>query len=152
MQCFTVFVGRCGNPLIRNQGNMHRDFWDVIRRDDDAAVVTISLEFRKRKYVATDCGRVYYPEYSFASPYARTTRRLDDVIVRIVLRGGLSYAEITEELKGKLSRQVVGQIYHRRVKELNADSSDQTSWFRGLLEEGPFLIYSGVLSRRRRLP
>ena len=142
----------CGNPLIRNQGNMHRDFWDVIRRDDDAAVVTISLEFRKSKCVAADCGRVYYPEYSFASPYARTTRRLDDAIVRMVLRGGLSYAEITEELEGKLSRQVVGQIYHRRVKELNADSSDQASWYRELLEEGPFLIYSGVLSRRRRWP
>ena len=143
---------RCGNPLIRNQGNLHRDFLDVIRRGDDAAVVTISLEFRKSKCVAAHCGRVYYPEYSFASPYARTTRRLDDAIVRMVLRGGLSYAEIAEELKGHMSRQVVGQIYHRRVNELNADSTDRAAWYRELLEEGPFLLYSGVLSRRHHLP
>ena len=143
---------RCWNPLIRNQGNLHRNFLDVIRRGDDAAVVTVSLEFRKSKCVAADCGRVYYPEYSFASPYARTTRRLDDAIVRMVLRGGLSYAEIADELKGQLSRQVVGQIYHRRVKELNADFSEQTSWYRELLEEGPLLFYSSALSRRRRLP
>ncbi len=143
---------RCGNPAIRNQGNMHRDYLDVIRRGDDAAIVTVSLEFRKNKCTAVDCGRVYYPEYSFASPYARTTRRLDDAIVRMVLRGGCSYAEIANELEGKLSRQVVGQIYHRRVKELNADPSDQAAWYRELLDEGPFLFYSGVLSRRRRWP
>ena len=65
---------RCGNPLIRNQGNLHRDFLDVIRRGDDAAVVTISLEFRKSKCVAVDCGRVYYPEYSFARYLSQTAK------------------------------------------------------------------------------
>ena len=25
---------RCGNPVVRNQGNIHRDYLDVIRRGD----------------------------------------------------------------------------------------------------------------------
>ena len=40
---------RCGNRAVRNQGNMHRDYLDVIRRGKDAALVTVSLEFRKSK-------------------------------------------------------------------------------------------------------
>ena len=139
----------CGNYVIRNQGNIHRDYLDVIRRSDEAAVVTVSLEFRKYKCMAANCGRVYYPEYSFASPYARTTRRLDDTIVRMVLRGGLSYAEIADELEGKLCRQVVGQIFHRRAKELDAD---QTAWYKELLDEGLFLLYRDVLRRRSHQP
>lgn len=143
---------RCCNPEVRNQGNMYRDYLDVIRRGDDIALITLSLEFRKAKCLSSNCGCVYYPEFSFASPYARTTRRLDDAIVRMVLMGSCSYAEIAEELNGKLSRQVVGQIFHRRVKELNADSSDQAAWYRKFMEESPYLFYRGVLSRGRRWP
>ena len=35
---------RCGNLSGRNQGKMHRNFLDAFRRDNDAAVITISLE------------------------------------------------------------------------------------------------------------
>ena len=142
---------RCGNREVRNQGNMHRDYIDVIPRGDDVAIITITFEFRKAKCLSPDCGCVYYPEISFASPYARTTRRVDDAIVRMVLRGGCSYSEIAEEFEGTLSRQVVVQIFHRRAKELSSDQSDSTAWYRELLEEGPYLFYSGVLSRSRRL-
>lgn len=143
---------RCGNPAVRNQGNMRRDYLDVIPRGDDVAIITITLEFRKAKCLSPDCGCVYYPEITFASPYARTTRRVDNAIVRMVLRGGCSYSEIAEEFEGNLSRQVVGQIFHRRAKELNADQSESAAWYRELLEEGPYLFYQGVLSRGRRLP
>ena len=141
---------RCGNPSVRNQGSMHRNYLDVVCRGKDAALITVSLEFRKSKCEATGCGCVYYPEIKFASAYARTTRRLDDAIVRMVLRGGCSYSEVAKELEGKLSRQVVGQIFHRRVKELNADLSDSAAWYRGLLEEGSYLFYQGLLSRGHR--
>lgn len=68
----------------------------------------------------------------------RFSNALDNAVVRMVLRGGCSYAEVAEELEGKLSRQVVGQLFHRRVEELNADKSEETVWYRDLLEEGPF--------------
>lgn len=143
---------RCGNAMVRNQGNLHRDYLDVIRRGDDVAIITITFEFRKAKCLSPDCRCVYYPEITFASPYARTTRRVDDTIVRMVLRGGCSYSEIAEEFEGNLSRQVVGQIFHRRAKELDADQSDSAAWYRKLLDEGPYLFYSGILNRQRRLP
>lgn len=142
---------RCGMLLGRNQGKMHRDFLDAFRRDNDAAVITISLEFRKRKCEAPGCGCVYYPELSFASPYARTTRRLENAIVRMVLRGGCSYAEIAEELHGKLSRQAVGHVFYRRVRELNADTSPSSEWYRTLLEEGPYLFFKSAITRWHRL-
>lgn len=83
---------------------------DVIRRGKDATLVTVSLEFRKSKCEISDCGCMFYPEFSFASPYARTTRRLDNAVVRMVLRGGCFYAEVVEKLEGKLSRQVVNRF------------------------------------------
>lgn len=141
---------RCGNLVIRNQGKMHRNYLDVIPRGDDAAVVTVTLEFIKNRCAAANCRHVYYPEYSFAAPYARTTRRLEDAIVRMVLQEGYSFTKAAEMLEGKLSRQVVGQIYHRRLEELIADQSEDVAWFRKLLEEMPLLFYNGVLSRRRR--
>ncbi len=142
---------RCGNLSGRNQGKMHRNFLDAFRRDNDAAVITISLEFSKRKCEAPGCGCVYYPEFSFASPYSRTTRRLENAIVRMVLRGGCSYAEIAEELHGKLSRQAVGNVFYRRVRELNADTSPSSEWYRTLLEEGPYLFFKSAIIRWHRL-
>jgi len=141
---------RCGNLSGRNQGKMHRDFLDAFRRDN-AAVVTISLEFRKSKCVDPRCGCVYYPEITFASPYARTTRRLENAMVRMVLRDGCSYAEIADELHGKLSRQAVGNIFYRRVRELNADSTNNSEWYRTLLEEGPYLFFKSAITRWHHL-
>lgn len=60
--------------------------------------------------------------------------------------------EVAERLDGNLSRQVVGQFFHRRVKELSTNQSDSAAWYRELLEEGPYLFYCGILSRGRRLP
>ena len=113
----------CGSQ----SGNIHRDYLDVICRGDAAALITVSLEFRKRKCEGPGCGCVYYSDFSFASPYARTTRRLDNTVVHVVLRGGCSYAEVPEELEDKLSHQVVGQLFHRRVKELNMDLSEDAT-------------------------
>ena len=71
-----------------------------------------------------DCNCVFYPEIPFAGRYSRTTHRLENAIVRMVIRGCLSFTESAELLEGKLSRQVVGQIYHRRVQELETDPTD----------------------------
>lgn len=62
------------------------DNLDVIRRGDDVALITASLEFRKSKCEAFGCGRMYYLDFSFASPYVRTTRRLDNAVVRMILQ------------------------------------------------------------------
>lgn len=121
---------RCGSVESRNQGNFQRSFLDAIPRDDDAVVITVTVEYRKSKCMSPECGCVYYQDIPFAVPYARTTRRLDDAIVRMVLRGGLSYTESTKLLEDKISRQVVGQIYHRRLRELEADTDEGSIWFR----------------------
>ena len=130
----------CGSANIRNQGTVHREYLDLIKRNDDVEPITVSLEFRKSKCMREGCGTVYYPEFSFASPYARTTRRLDDVIVRMVLAGSLSYTEIAYALNGKFSRQSVGNIYKRRIRELNADSSENAAWYRDLKDDGRFWL------------
>lgn len=61
---------RYGNPEVRNQGNMHRDYLDVIPSGDDVAIITITFEIRKATCLSPDCECVYYSEITFASPYA----------------------------------------------------------------------------------
>lgn len=126
---------KCDNLRIRNQGTLFRDYLDVISReeDEDASVITISLQFSKYKCLSPDCGCVFYPAYSFASPYSRTTHRLEDSVVRMILRSGFSYTAVSKMLNGRLSKQVIGQIFHRRVKELETDPSEKAEWFRRLM-------------------
>ena len=129
---------RCGCSNLRNQGSIQRSYLDVIPRGDDAAVITVTIEFRKNKCMNPDCNCVFYPEIPFASRYSRTTHRLENAIVRMVIRGCLSFTESAELLEGKLSRQVVGQIYHRRVQELETDPTTESDWYRQLLRAAPF--------------
>jgi hypothetical protein len=56
----------------------------------------------------------------------------------MVIRGCLSFTESAELLERKLSRQVVGQIYHRRVQELETDPTVESDWFRQLLRDAPY--------------
>lgn len=135
---------RCKGTYIRNQGNMNRCYLDAFLRDDDVAVVTISLKYRKSKCMSPNCGCVFYPEIPFASPYSKCTHRLEDAIVRLLLEEGSSYSTVSKELKGKLSRQAIGQIFHRRVRELEVDTSAETRWFRELMQKSPrpYVLYS----------
>ena len=129
---------RCGCSNLRNQGSIQRSYLDVIPRGDDAAVITVTIEFRKNKCMNPDCNCVFYPEIPFAGRYSRTTHRLENAIVRMVIRGCLSFTESAELLERKLSRQVVGQIYHRRVQELETDPTTESDWYRQLLRAAPF--------------
>lgn len=126
----------CGNSVARDQGKIKRNYYHVIPKEEKPSIVTISLEFRKYKCLASNCGCVYYPKFTFASPYARTTRKLADVIVRlhISLEEGepLSFSEISEQFSGKIGRQVVCQIYHRRLRELEADLNKAPAWYKSL--------------------
>ena len=82
-----VCCSKCGSLRIRNQGKMHRDYIDVIRRNRSAAVIDVTVEFQKNKCLSPSCGRVFYPSFSFASPYSRTTHRLENAVVRMVTSG-----------------------------------------------------------------
>ena len=68
---------RCDNDSIRNQGDMKREYLDVIPMGDGIAAVTVSLSFRKSKCLSPECGCVFYSKIPFASQYSRTTRRLE---------------------------------------------------------------------------
>ena len=139
----------CGGNKIRNQGNMHRDYLDVVLRDDDddATLVTVSLIFRKSKCMSPACGSIFYPSFSFASRYSRTTHRLEDMVVRMILEDGLSYTLISEFLGGKLSKQVIGQIYYRRMNELE---SEQPEWFREYMKDDPDRLWRILRYRPRQ--
>lgn len=142
----------CGGNRIRNQGNMNRDYLDVILRDndDDATLVTVSLEFRKSKCMSPACGSIFYPSFSFASRYSRTTHRLENMVVKMILEDGLSYTLISEFLGGKLSKQVIGQIYYRRMNELESNPDKQPEWFREYIKDDPDRLYRILRYRPRQ--
>ncbi len=140
----------CGSSKIRNQGNMHREYLDIIPRDDDAAVITISLEFRKNKCLSPGCGCVFYPSFTFASRYSRTTHRLENAVVRMILQDGYSYSDVSAMLEWKLSKQVVGQVYYRRLRELETNPESQPRWFRRLQGDDPKLFWRIIKRRAKR--
>ena len=140
---------KCGSDKIRNQGNMQRDYLDIIPRDDDAAVITISLEFRKNKCLSPGCGCVFYPSFTFASRYSRTTHRLENAVVRMILQDGYSYSDVSEMLEWKLSKQVVGLVYYRRLRELEANPESQPRWFRRLQGDDPKHFWR-IIKRRAK--
>ena len=140
---------KCGGDKIRNQGNMQRDYLDIIPRDDDAAVITISLEFRKNKCLSPGCGCVFYPSFTFASRYSRTTHRLENAVVRMILQDGYSYSDVSEMLEWKLSKQVVGLVYYRRLRELEANPESQPRWFRRLQGDDPKHFWR-IIKRRAK--
>lgn len=127
----------CGGIRIRNQGNMRRNLLDIIPRGDDAAVITLTLEFRKSKCLTPGCGCVFRPSFSFTGRYSRTTRRLEDVIVRMILEDGLSYSLISEALGGMLCKQAIGEIYYRRMNELESAPEEQPEWFKQCMMDDP---------------
>ena len=100
---------RCGCSNLRNQGSIQRSYLDVIPRGDDAAVITVTIEFRKNKCMNPDCNCVFYPEIPFAGRYSRTTHRLENAIVRMVIRGCLSFTEsaIVAETRGSWDLMVM---------------------------------------------
>ena len=129
-----VSCPHCGDTSVRIQGILHRNYLDAILREDESAIITVSLEFNKYRCTAPDCGCVFQPQFSFAAPYMRMTRRVADAIIKMV-DVGMPYSEIAEELKKRISRQAVGQIYHRRVKELEDDTSEEAAWVRELMRK-----------------
>ena len=141
---------KCGSDEIRNQGNMRRDYFDIIPRNDDAAVITISLEFRKNKCLSPGCGCVFYPSFTFASRYSRTTHRLENAVVRMILQDGYSYSDVSAMLEWKLSKQVVGLVYYRRLRELEANPESQPKWFKRLQGDDPKLFWRIIKRRMKR--
>ena len=97
---------KCGCTSLRNQGSIRRSYLDVIPRGDDAAVITVTIEFRKNKCMNPDCNCVFYPEIPFAGRYSRTTHRLENAIVRMVIRGCL---EIPQSVDMKEIARVLEQ-------------------------------------------
>lgn len=122
----------CNSSHIKNQGIKHREYADICIIGDDAAVICLDYQFNKYKCLEPGCGRVFTKQIAFASPYSRTTHRLEDAIIRMIVRERYSYAEVAVMLEGRFSRQVVGRIYLRRKAELEADSSEASDWYRAL--------------------
>ena len=122
----------CGSPSIKNQGIQHREYADICVINDDAAVICLDYQFNKYKCLEPGCGHVFTKKIAFASPYSRTTHRLEDAIVRMIVGEGYSYAEVAAKLEGRFSRQVIGRIYLRRKAELEADPSEASAWYRVL--------------------
>ncbi len=122
----------CGDGELKNQGTKHRRLLDIIRRDDDAAVIGLDYRFISWKCRNPACGRVFSRKIGFARPGSRTTRRLEDVIVRMILAEAYSYSQVSGILENRISRAAAGSIYLRRKAELEADDSESSAWYRVL--------------------
>lgn len=122
------YCPHCGGSELKNQGLQHRQYMDLCRD----RLVYIDYAYYKYKCLKPDCARVFSRPIAFAGPYGRTTHRLEDEIVRLVLEDDYSYSDISAAFHGIISRQVARQLFLRRKAELEADSSASVAWFRVL--------------------
>ena len=68
----------------------------------------------------------------------------------MILEEGLSYTLISEALGGILSKQVIGQIYYRRMNELESDPAGQPEWFKECMKDDPDRLWRILRYRPRQ--
>ena len=75
----------------------------------------MTFQFYKYRCLNPDCRHIFAKNISFASQNDNVTYRLEEEIARRVI-GGSSYTEISTQLSFAITRQAVGQIFNRWVR------------------------------------
>lgn len=108
----------CGGSKIKVHDLFSRTYTDYIMEDNVPRIINLLYEFYKYRCMNPECGRVFAADISFATVNDNVTHRLEDRIAKAVINGS-SYEDISDEFRGLLSRQAVGQIFNRWTRHRN---------------------------------
>ena len=106
----------CGGNAFKTQDLFSKTYLDLISDEGKKKVIQLVYEFHKYKCLRPGCGHVFAKPVHFASRRDNVTFRLENEIARLVIRG-LTYSQVAAQLNDELSRQAVGQIFCRWVKD-----------------------------------
>lgn len=104
----------CGGNVIKIHDHFTKTYMDYIVDDGYPRVVSLTYEFFKYRCLNEECRHVFAKKTRFASKYDNVTYRLEDAIAHRVIEG-YSYSLICGLFQDSITRQAVGQIFHRWV-------------------------------------
>lgn len=110
------YCPRCGSDAVKTQDLFSKTYLDLVSDGRKKNVIQLEYEFYKYRCLNKDCRHVFSKPVCFASRRDNVTFRLENEIAQQVLNGA-SYAQVTNQLSGSISRQAVGQIFNRWVQK-----------------------------------
>lgn len=118
----------CGGNVIKIQDHFTKTYYDYIVDSGHPRVIRLTYEFFKYRCLNEKCRHIFSKEIGFASKFDNVTYRLENEIAHKVIEG-YSYSLIQGLFQDTISRQAVGQIFHRwtQRKELARAIQDPPS-------------------------
>ena len=102
----------CGGKAIKIQDHFAKTYLDYIVDSGHPRVIRLTHEFFKYRCLNAECRHIFSKEIGFASKYDNVTYRLENEIAHKVIEG-YSYSLVQGLFQDTISRQAVGQIFHR---------------------------------------
>ena len=102
----------CGGKAIKIQDHFAKTYLDYIVDSGHPRVIRLTHEFFKYRCLNEKCRHIFSKEIGFASKFDNVTYRLENEIARKVIEG-YSYSLVQGLFQDTISRQAVGQIFHR---------------------------------------
>lgn len=106
----------CLGKAYKMQDLFSKTYQDLVDKGGFHTVVTLEYGFHKYRCLNPECRHIFAKDIHFASRNDNVTYRLEDEIARLVMLG-LSYKNISERLQETITRQAVGQIFHRWLRK-----------------------------------
>lgn len=106
----------CGGDVIKVQDLFSRSYSELLVDGNLETAITLEYDFYKFRCLNNNCRHIFAKDISFASKYDNVTYRLTERIARLVI-AGFSYKEVSDHFQNAITRQAVGQIFNRWVKE-----------------------------------
>ena len=102
----------CSDNVIKIQDHFSKTYYDCIVDSGHPRVIRLTHEFFKYRCLNAECRHIFSKEIGFASKYDNVTYRLENEIAHKVIEG-YSYSLVQGLFQDTISRQAVGQIFHR---------------------------------------
>lgn len=104
----------CGGTALKIQNLFTKTYTDLLDEDGRPRLIKLTYEFYKFRCLNETCRHIFSKEIDFAQKNDNVTKRLENTIAQKVLRGD-SYGYIALQFQESVTRQAVGQIFHRWV-------------------------------------
>lgn len=109
----------CGSKAIKIQDHFTKTYTDYIVDSGHPRVIHLTYEFFKYRCLNEECRHIFSKDIGFASKFDNVTYRLENEIAHKVIEG-YSYSLIQGQFQDTISRQAVGQIFHRWTQRKDA--------------------------------
>ena len=116
----------CGGNIIKIQDHFSKTYYDYIVDSGHPRIIRLTHEFFKYRCLNEKCRHIFSKEIGFASKFDNVTYRLENEIAHKVIEG-YSYSLIQGLFQDSISRQAIGQIFHRWTRRKESTRAIQNA-------------------------